>query len=182
MKKYSVIYIIFMLYAFLAGGSMGSISGNGRAAFLNLIFLAVLILAGCQDIREMKIGDHWHVLFLGLALVSCLFVREPGLFSRAAGFFCVSAPLFVTALLVAGGIGGGDIKLTAGCGLFLGWRAAAVAGAAGIVLGGCFSLCMLAVGKLGRKEPFPLGPFLCMGMAFGIYGGEPMFERLFCLR
>lgn len=181
MKKYSVIYSILMLSAFLAGGNAGCISGNGSAAVLNLMFLAVLILAGCQDIREMRIGDRWQVLLLGLAGAACLLVPEPGLFSRAAGFFSVSAPLFATALLVPGAIGGGDIKLTAVCGLFLGWRAAVVSGAAGIMFGGCFSLCMLAAGKLGRKEIFPLGPFLCMGMAFGIYGGEPVFECFFGL-
>lgn len=181
MKKYSIIYSIFMLSAFLAGGSVGRISGNNLAAVLNLMFLAVLILAGCQDIREMRIGDQWQALLLGLAGAACLLAPEPGIFSRAAGFFGASAPLFAAGLMVPGGIGGGDIKLTAVCGLFLGWRAAVVAVAAGIMLGGCWSLCMLAVGKLGRKGIIPLGPFLCMGMAFGIYGGEPVFEWFFGL-
>lgn len=179
MKKYDGIYLVLMLSAFFAGGGMGRVSVIFPAAVLDISFLTVLILAGRQDMRELKIADQWQLLLLGLAATACLLEPEPLFFSRAFGFFCVSAPFLVIALAVPGAIGGGDIKLTAVCGLFLGWKAAVVSAAAGIVLGGAWGLCMLALGKLGRKEHFPMGPFLCMGMAFGIYGGNPVFEWFF---
>lgn len=170
-----------MLSSFLAGGSIGGFSEICLASVLDILFLAVLILAGCQDIRDMRIGDQWPFLLLALGVLKCVFAPGLEIVSHAAGFFCVSIPFFVIALFVPGAIGGGDIKLTTACGMFLGWKAAVVSAAAGIVLGGGWSFWMLASGKIGRKERFPLGPFLCLGMAFGIYGGDPVFHWFFRL-
>ena len=90
MKKYDGIYLVLMLSAFFAGGGMGSVSVIFPAAVLDISFLTVLILAGRQDMRDMKIADQWQLLMLGLAATACLLEPEPLFFSRALGFFCGS--------------------------------------------------------------------------------------------
>ena len=77
--------------------------------------------------------------------------------------------------ITAGGIGGGDIKLTAACGIVLGFHRAFT----GLFL----ALCLLAVwhsvyvaaGKIRRKkretgkgQAYPLAPFLWIGMLVSV--------------
>ncbi len=73
--------------------------------------------------------------------------------------FSVSLPLFLITLAVPGGFGGGDIKLMAACGLFLGWKLCLLSLCFGLLTGGLYGIWLLAAGKKGRKEHFAFGPF-----------------------
>ena len=79
----------------------------------------------------------------------------------------------IGAVFVANLIGGGDIKLMAACGLFLGWKITLVSAALAILFGGIYGCYLLAAKKADRKAHFAFGPFLCIGMAIGLlYGGQ----------
>ena len=41
---------------------------------------------------------------------------------RFIGFFAISVPMFIAIVLIPNAFGGGDIKLLAVCGFFLGWK------------------------------------------------------------
>lgn len=181
MKKYYAVYIGLMLSVFGIGSSLLYSRIVLPEVFTVFLFILTLTAAGCQDMKSMIIADRWSAVILGIAMISCLTMPElpPG--SRIAGLVCVSAPFLLIALLVPGSFGGGDIKLTAVCGLFLGWKAAIVSAMIGIFLGGVWTGCLLIAGKIGRKDSFPLGPFLCLGMALGIYVGNPLAEYFFTI-
>lgn len=126
--------------------------------------------------KSRKIPDKWNAVILGTALLSCVTMPEPVPVSRIIGLFCVSVPFLIGALLVPGSFGGGDIKLMAAGGVFLGWKAALASAVIGIFLGGIWAGGCLIMGEIERKACFPLGPFLCLGMAFGVYIGNPLAE------
>lgn len=65
----------------------------------------------------------------------------------------------VLAVLTKGGIGGGDIKLVAALGLWLGSDMLMTVVIAGIVLGGMAALIMLATGKRKKGDFFAYGPY-----------------------
>ena len=69
--------------------------------------------------------------------------------------------------MLPGAFGGGDIKLMAVGGLFLGWRVAVTSAVISIFLGGAYSLYLLIIKHADRKTYFAFGPFLCVGMAIG---------------
>ena len=97
------------------------------------------------------------------------------LLARLAGALCVSVPMLVLAVLIPGAFGGGDIKLMAACGLFLGWKITLVSTALAILFGGIYGCYLLAAKKADRKAHFAFGPFLCIGMAIGLlYGIRPV--------
>ncbi|MDQ4095189.1 MAG: A24 family peptidase, partial [Actinomycetota bacterium] len=89
-----------------------------------------------------------------------------GLFS---GFF------FAIALLYAGGMGGGDVKLALTLGAFAGYLGAPgtviVAMFASVVLGGLISILVLLGGGT-RKTALPFGPFLALGTIVAIFIGD----------
>jgi leader peptidase (prepilin peptidase)/N-methyltransferase len=72
------------------------------------------------------------------------------------------------------GMGGGDIKLGAMLGAFLGWKVALLSIFLSVVVGGALALALIASGLRGRKDPIPFGPFLAAGGAAGLLCGERM--------
>ena len=77
-------------------------------------------------------------------------------------------------LLLTGreGMGGGDVKLGAMLGAFLGWKVALLSIFVAVLLGGVLALGLLASRTTGRKDPIPFGPFLAAGGAAGLFWGE----------
>jgi leader peptidase (prepilin peptidase)/N-methyltransferase len=71
-------------------------------------------------------------------------------------------------------MGGGDIKLAAMLGAFLGWKVLAISVFLSTVVGGILSAVFMTVGIRGRKDPIPFGPFLAVGGAAGLFWGERM--------
>ena len=83
---------------------------------------------------------------------------------RGIGIFCVSVPLLVLTWIVPGCFGGGDIKLMAASGIFLGREANLEAFALAVFLAGGYCIWMLLRKKLSRRERIAFGPFLCAGI------------------
>ena len=126
-------------------------------------FLGLLIRIAWKDWRERIISDRSVLLLFAAGGVSLLLPDSIPLQERIGGMFAVSIPLFALSLLLPGAFGGGDIKLMAAGGFFLGGKKIFLSFCLGLLGGSAFALCLLARGR-GRKAKFPLGPFLCAGM------------------
>ena len=83
-------------------------------------FVGVLVVATWKDMRTRRIPDACPAAITVLAVLSMLFVKDITLLQRVQGGFCISLPMLILALLFPGAFGGGDIKLMAAGGLFLG--------------------------------------------------------------
>lgn len=83
--------------------------------------------------------------------------------------------LFLVIILASGGgMGGGDMKLGAMLGAFLGWKVVLLSVFVAVVVGGVLAVVLLSTGARGRKDPIPFGPFLAAGGAAGLFWGERM--------
>ena len=74
----------------------------------------------------------------------------------AGGFF------FILALI--GGMGGGDVKLIAVGGLFLGYPKILVGVIVSLVLGAVVGVGLILLGIKKRKDKIPFGPFIALGI------------------
>ena len=70
------------------------------------------------------------------------------------------------------GMGGGDVKLGAMLGAFLGWKAMLFTILLSVVGGGLVAAMLIASGLKSRKDPIPFGPFLAFAGAIGFFWGE----------
>ncbi|ERN40675.1 type II secretory pathway, prepilin signal peptidase PulO [Rubidibacter lacunae KORDI 51-2] len=77
-----------------------------------------------------------------------------------------------TAALGQEAMGGGDAKLAAGIGAWLGWKMALLSGFLASAFGSVIGVSAIALGLLGRREPMPFGPFLALGAAVSVLWGE----------
>lgn len=131
--------------------------------------LSCLVAAAFTDADTMEIPDRYSVIIFILGVAAALLSRQ--WLSHAIGMVCVSLPFFLVALLT-GGIGGGDIKLMAAVGLYLGWKCTLLALVLGSVSGAVWAVWLLARRKAGRKTEVPFGPFLAFGSALSALCGE----------
>ena len=132
-----------------------------------LLFLTVLFGAAVSDWNEKKIPDRYPALLLitGLLAVFTDTWQQLSLLQAVSGAVSSAFPLFLSALLVKGAFGGGDIKLMAASGFCLGTSRGILGLFLGLLAGGIYGLAMTAVKKRKKKETIPLGPFLALGLA-----------------
>lgn len=151
----------------------------------DLVFLAsiavVLITIAGIDLKTMIIpnGTVISLIIIG-GLYTIARIIFPSSFAipitwleALIGFFAASVPLFLVAVLSKGGMGGGDIKLMAAAGIFLGWKGILLAMIIGSLTGALVSLTLILLKRRKRKDMIPFGPFLCFGiMVAAVVGGD----------
>lgn len=144
----------------------------------NYVFLCCLFLLTLTDLEDMTIPDGCHI---AAALAWAL--AQPFLFDgwRGVGLSLLSAVLYGGGLLAVSlvmdkvlgrdSLGGGDIKLFAVVGLYLGLVGTLFALMLSCVLGLAFQA--LARRSGGGKE-FPFGPSIALAAAVMLLYGEPL--------
>jgi leader peptidase (prepilin peptidase)/N-methyltransferase len=83
---------------------------------------------------------------------------------------------YLIAFLTKGGMGGGDIKLIAMIGCFLGWQGALFTIFSGALLGSLVGITLMLLGRKGRKDKVPFGPFLSCGAILFILSGRDLIN------
>ena len=74
------------------------------------------------------------------------------------------------------GMGGGDIKLAAMMGSFLGLGSLIVAVYIALLAGSAISLALIGLGRKKRKDIIPFGPFLALGGVLAVFWGPGIVD------
>ena len=149
-------------------------TGKDEWRFLTAAVLFLfLFLASLLDLQTGLI--HNKISLPGILAGLALSLLPGGLtfLQSLAGLLVIGGILYLIAEVSRGGMGGGDIKLAALMGAFLGIRSGIVALFAGFLLGALVGTALLLTKKKGRKDAMPFAPFLSAGafVAF-LFGGE----------
>jgi leader peptidase (prepilin peptidase)/N-methyltransferase len=83
---------------------------------------------------------------------------------------------YLIALVSKGGMGGGDIKLIAMSGAFLGWQGVLFTIFSSALLGSLVGMMLMLLGKKGRKDMVPFGPFLSCGAILFMLSGDALIH------
>lgn len=128
---------------------------NGIASAV--LFSCLLLAASVFDVKKRIIPDWLNLAIAGTAVFTFIPIKLWGIL--------IALP-FLIAAVFCGGMGGGDIKLMAACGLVLGLPKGLFAATVGL----CLLLFYVAGHRitckvLGREaeNAFPLAPFLSAG-------------------
>lgn len=138
------------------------------------VLLAALVAITAIDVDHQIIPD---VITLPGTLAGVLANLITGRFSWIECLIgiAVGGGVFLLIILASrGGMGGGDMKLGAMLGAFLGWQVALLSLFLAVLLGGALAVGLLVSGRRGRKDPIPFGPFLATGGAIGALWGEKL--------
>ena len=131
-------------------------------AIKGLILLCVLLYASKSDIENLEVPDFVWVILLILSFVDFGAVNMT---SRLIGAAVVFLPQFVFAMLFpTKALGGADMKISAAAAFCLG----AGKGIAALIIGLTAAVFCIPIyrkiSKLDKSKPFPLVPFLSVGI------------------
>ena len=133
----------------------------------------VLLSIALIDAETQLIPNRLNAAVAVLAVLNLLL--SPARWAGALiGMVCISVPMLLLCLAIPGAFGGGDIKLMAAAGLFLGWQHTLLAMFFGILGGGFYGMYLLAARKADKKDHFAFGPFLCAGIVLALLFGDPV--------
>jgi len=122
---------------------------------------------------EIPFGLNVFIAVLGVVLVLEKVVNRDftGIIDNLIGAISVSGFLLILYLVTKGrGIGGGDIKLMAAAGLFLGWKNCILAFIIGCVLGSVIHLIRMKVSN--KDHVLAFGPYLAAGIFIASLWGD----------
>ena len=121
-------------------------------------FEYLLLLYTFTDFEQQVIFDN---MLLPFALFGGIYTTVMGMpvFDHALAAAAGGLSFLLLSVLTRGGIGGGDIKLIAALGLWLGTEALLTIVITGLILGGIAALLLLVTGKKKRNEYFAYGPY-----------------------
>lgn len=151
---------LLTLLFFLTGIRLFFVS-QGIILVLSLALCGLLLLIIATDFEQYCIFNDMIIpLAAGGVLCCALFlpIAIDHLISAAAGGIL----FLIIAILSRGALGGGDIKLIASLGLWLGTDALFAVSMIGIILGGLVALLLLLTGKKKRKSAFAYGPYFAL--------------------
>lgn len=136
--------------------------------FFLCIFLVLLAFIAYADLKAMQIPDLYILLIFLTRLLSVRCFPEISFAQAGFGLLSVSLPMFLITWIFPGSFGGGDIKLMAACGFFLGGNSCVLAFIIAIFTSAIYCFCLLFFQKKNRKSEFAFGPFLCLGAAISL--------------
>ena len=175
----SPVFYIFAAVALFCAFFVLGFSANG---VFTALFLLLLVACACADINAGIVPDLAVILIAVLGVIQFIVVEGftvPGLISRLIGLVCISVPMLVVSLLMKGAFGGGDIKLMAAAGLYLGWRLTLAGAFIGLFISGLYGIYLLIIKKAGKKSTIKLAPFLAFGLSLAALFGEVLIILFF---
>lgn len=150
------------------------VKGMTLESVLYALMASALLALSVIDVRTFEIPPVFPLFIGGLGVIQ-MFLDWRQAMSYLLGFLSVSLfLLFLYWLTKGNGIGGGDIKLMAACGLLLGWKCNILAFFIGCILASVFHLLRMKLA--GADHKLALGPYLSAGVILAALFGEQMID------
>lgn len=102
-----------------------------------------------------------------------------GFGSSLIGLLAGGVSFYLIAVLSKGGMGGGDVKMMAMVGSFMGWKGVFLTTLAGSLSGSLIGIGLMIFKGKDRKTKIPFGPFLALGSLLTLFFGRMIFDWYF---
>ena len=154
--------------------------GLGWQIPLYFIFCSALVVIIFIDLDFQIIPDSITLPGIVIGLVAGSFLlHDPfmrydllGFRSSIVGFLTGGGLFYAIAVLSRGGMGGGDIKMMAMVGSFMGWKSVLMTTFFGSLAGAVVGIFLMVLKGKGRKTKIPFGPFLALGALITLFCGQ----------
>ncbi|HTN69537.1 MAG TPA: prepilin peptidase [Methylomirabilota bacterium] len=187
----------FSLRYFLIEFLMGSLAvglyfefGLGFAFVVSFVFVAALIAISFIDLDVRIVPDVISLpgivaglvfSLIGRYVISDPFELVPSPMSALLGVlvgggFLLALAWAYEAFTGVEGMGGGDVKLLAMIGAFLGWPSVPVTLFFSSLGGSVIGLTAMLIKGVGRRYALPFAPFLCLGALLYLFFGKELIQ------
>jgi leader peptidase (prepilin peptidase)/N-methyltransferase len=144
-------------------------------------FVAALIVITVIDLYHQIIPDVISLPGIGVGLIASLPLPQITFLNSLFGVLLGGGSLFLVAtcyqwLFKREGMGGGDVKLLAMIGAFLGWKAVILTILLSSLIGSITGILIMVVKGKDFKYAIPFGPFLSLGAMISLFYGESLIN------
>jgi leader peptidase (prepilin peptidase)/N-methyltransferase len=151
-----------------------------------LVLCAALVVITFIDIDHQIIPDRISLPGIPLGFLAALFIGQPTWLSSLMGILAGGGSLLLIATLYEKfsgkeAMGGGDVKLLAMLGAFLGWQSVPFIIFVGSLGGSLVGVPAMLLQKKGGDLRIPFGPFLAFGALLYILAGDEIIQWYFGL-
>ena len=156
---------------------------TAQAVVYALLFSTLLVVTGI-DLSHQIIPDRITLPGIVLGVLCAATLLPTGLVDSVLGILIGGGLLWGLAwaspyVFGKEGMGGGDIKLVAMVGAFLGWRQVLLTIMLGAIVGSVVGITLLGTGVLKREQYIPFGPFLALGAILSLFFHQELLEWYF---
>ena len=146
---------------------------------VSFAFLCALIVITFIDLDHQIIPNVISVPGIAVGLVAAVALGQPDWRASLAGLVLGGGTLWIVAegyyrLTGREGMGGGDVKLLAMIGAFLGWRSVPLTLVLASLSGTIVGLGVMLLRGGDSRTPIPFGPFLAGGAACALFFGDSL--------
>lgn len=153
--------------------------GVGWSAAAYALLLSSLLIVTCVDLLHQIIPDVITLPGIVVGLLCAATILPVGLVNSLLGVALGGGLLWGLAwaspyLFGKEGMGGGDIKLLAMIGSFLGWQPTLLTIMIGAIAGSLVGLSLISLKRMRRDQYLPFGPFLALGALVAMFFHQPL--------
>ena len=150
------------------------------SALYALLFSGLVVVTG-TDLTHKMIPNVITLPGIAVGLLGAVTVLPVGVINSLLGLTLGGGILWLLAWLSSylfgkEGMGGGDIKLLAMVGAFLGWKPALLTIMIGSLTGSIIGISLIALRIIKRDDYIPFGPFLVLGALLSMFFAQPLLE------
>lgn len=180
-NKISIQYPIVELLTGLTYLIIYLIYGLSIQSLIYIILSSALIIIAFIDLNEQIVPDVISLPGIVIGFIISFFVPYISFINSALGVIVGGGIILIIGL--AGSVifkkeamGGGDVKLAAMIGAFLGWRYTIISLFLGFLLGAVAGIFLILSKIKSREDTVPFGPFIVLGSFITLLWGEKIIS------
>jgi len=157
------------------------IYGLSIQTLIYIILSSVLIIIAFIDFNEQIVPDVISLPGIVIGFVLSFFVPYISFINSALGVVVGGGIILIIGLVGSvifkkEAMGGGDVKLAAMIGAFLGWRYIIISLFLGFFLGALAGILLILLKIKSREDVIPFGPFIVLGSLITLLWGEKIIS------
>ena len=154
--------------------------GWNRSALVYALFVSLLLVVMMIDLDHLVIPDVISLPGMVIGFFAAAFILPLGWVGSLLGMALGGGILWILAaispyLFGKEGLGGGDIKLLAMIGAFLGWQHVCMTLFLASCAGALVGIGLMAFRYMERGQYIPFGPFLTLGAVSSLFFYQELF-------
>lgn len=160
--------------------------GMGPQWIAYAVMCSSLLILSVIDLHHQIIPDELSLSGIALGFAACFFTGDISWVSSLLGIVVGGGSFLSVAYLYEKfsgqeGLGGGDVKLLAMLGAWLGVESILILVVISTFLGSAVGLFLIVRGKANAKAAIPFGPFLATAAIAYLFAKQPLLEYLYPL-
>ncbi len=150
-----------------------AVNGLSLHGLTGCCFLMMLFLIAILDYRYGYIFDCFTYPFWGMGMILSLLPMRIDIFDACFGSILGGGLFYMVYCISHGGMGGGDVKLAAALGAWLGGDLLSVAVLLAFFLATMVACYLFSIGD--KRQYLPFAPFLSVGSYISYLGGDQIY-------